>query len=153
MGVPFARVWYTLTVTIYILFLRLSYCLFACRIENSIHIFSKISRFAKVYTREICQPSHSRKLISAKLNFEDRRSRKFVPAKVCTFKVFWILYLNTIFYSIFRMTVGFLMLLYTMWEHNIVLHKSADLWITEQNLKRTNVGKWTSQNFAGLSRQ
>ena len=71
-------------MTTYILFLRLSYCLFACRIEKTMHVFSKIWRFAKVYTREICQPSHSRKLIPAKLNFEGRRLRKFVPTKVST---------------------------------------------------------------------
>ena len=52
----------------HISFLRLSYCLFACRIEKTMHVFSKIWRFVKVYTREICQPSHSRKFISAKLS-------------------------------------------------------------------------------------
>ena len=74
-------------MTTYILFLRLSYCLFACRIEKTMHVFSKIWRFAKGYTRELCQPSHSRKLIPVKLNFEGRRSRKFLLAKLCTFKV------------------------------------------------------------------
>ena len=49
------------------------------------HVFSKIWGFAKV-----CQPSDSRKLIPAKLNFEGRRARKFVPAKVSTFQVFQI---------------------------------------------------------------
>ena len=76
-----------------ILFVRLSYCLFACRIEKTMRVFSKIWRFAKVYTHEIYQPSHSRKSIPAKLNFGGRRSqslypRKFVSAKLSTLKVF-----------------------------------------------------------------
>ena len=79
-------------MTTYILFLRLIYCLFACSIETTMHVFSKVWRFSKVFTREICQSSHSRKLIPAKLNFESRRSqkfvpRKFLPAKLSTFKV------------------------------------------------------------------
>ena len=83
-GVSICYIWYTSTVTTYILFLRVSYCLFACRIEKTMHVFSKIWRFAKDYTREICQPSHSWKLIPAKLNLEGRRSRKFIPAKIYT---------------------------------------------------------------------
>ena len=51
-GVSICSFWYTSTVTTYILFLRLGYCFLACRIKKTIHVFSKIWRFAKVYTRE-----------------------------------------------------------------------------------------------------
>ena len=74
-------------MTTYILFLRVSYCLFACRIEKTMHVFSKIWRFAKVYTREICQQSHSRNLILKVGVRESLYPRKFLLAKLCTLKV------------------------------------------------------------------
>ena len=52
--------------------------------------FLKFKGFAKIYTREICQPSHSLKLTPAKLNFEGRPLRKFVPLKVCAREIMYL---------------------------------------------------------------